>query len=395
MKLPITAAITFAAFLASPSTALAAIDNDAPKVLLQSSCTEAGTALDNCFEDMATLQDWIFNTRQRSALTPLLVEIGPGLFTTTQFTCSDSGYITLRGSGRQHTTIKSVGAYVISLVPECNLDVSELTIKSADITLGALNVGSSTGGAPGKTTWSNVDVISNTYGWTEGGCTDSTHYWFGSTITVGTGFGIARGYSSCSNSWFYGSEITARATANSNEAAALTIKGGEIHVYGGNLRAIAEPGITMPPADKGFVGGTVKGVVAVGVGFGGEVHIHGTGIDVISEQPNDIAAIIGWDDSFVHASESAYVMKTGAGGAKTRIRKYDNADIRAPHQWHASVTPPVIASTDGSDMAVETDCSASGCQTVGSDPHLLLYKSGCAGAGAGGPWFDVVTGACR
>ncbi|MGD8842216.1 MAG: hypothetical protein PVJ83_01970 [Gammaproteobacteria bacterium] len=342
---------------------------------------------------MSTLQNWIFGTRQRSATNPLLVEIGPGRFTTTQFTCSDSGYITLRGSGRQHTTIKSVGAYVISLVPQCNLDVSELTIEAADVTLGALNVASSIGGPGGKTTWSDVDVISKTYGWTESGCSDSTHYWFGSTITTRTGFNIARGYSSCSHTWFYGSEITSIATTSSGEAAALTIKGGEIHIYGGNLRAIAEPGVVMPPADKGFTAGVVEGLVAVGAGSSAEVHIHGTGIDVISEQPNDVAALIGWDDTLIHASESAYVMKTGAGGLKTRIRKYDNSDIRAPHQWHAASQPPGVVSVDGSDMAVETDCSSAGCQIAGTDPHLLLYKSRCAGAG--GPWFDVVTGACR
>lgn len=400
-KISIFTALSFISAVATPALSFAAIDDDAPKVLLQSSCTEAGVALNNCFEDMNVLQGWVDNTRVRSVDAPLLVEIGPGRFMVNTFTCSDSGHITLRGAGRKHTIIQASAGYALTIVPECNINVAELTIEdTSSVSLGAVNVGSSIGGEPGKTTWTNVDINSKTYGWTEAACTGANHYWFGSRINVTTGFGIARGYSTCSTTWFYGSEITVRATETiaggaAGEAVAIIAKGGgtELHFYGGNIRAISEMGVTLPPTEKASSPLAVKGLVGISAGPGDEVHIHGTGIDVISEEPNDIAAILGWNDSFVHASESAYAMKTGTGGKITRILKYGNADIRAPHQWHASTTPPDITSVDGSDLAVETDCSASGCQTVGSDPHLLLYKSGCTGAG--GPWFDVVTGACR
>lgn len=369
-----------------PVMAQATIEDDAQKVLLQTSCTVNGNILDNCFEDMNTMNTWIFNTRVRSKTNPLLVEIGPGLFYTSQFTCEDEGYITLRGSGRQHTTIKSNGGYTLALRPECNLDVENLRIEDRDpISLGAVNIGSSLGGAPGKTTWNNVDIDSKAYGWTESGCSGSTHYWFGSRINVRTGFGIARGYSTCSISWFYGSEITATATGGS-EAIAIIGKGGgnETHFYGGNLRVLAGDGINMQSAAKGDnSAGVVKGLVAVSAGPQDEIHIHGTGIDVISAEANNTAALLGWNDSFIHASESSYAMKTGAGGTKTRILPYSNTDIRAPHDWHQGTTAPDIVSVTGADNFVDIG---------GAFPVMYIYNSNCASSG--GPWSDL-SGQCR
>lgn len=365
----------------------AAIEDDAQKVLLQTSCTVNGKkVLDNCFEDMDTMNTWIFNTRVRSKTNPLLVEIGPGLFYTSQFTCSDEGHITLRGSGRQHTTIKSNGGYTMSLRSQCNLDVENLRIEDKDPTsLGAVNISPGTlGSTPGKTTWSNVDIDSKAYGWTESTCSESTHYWFGSTINVRTGIGIARGYSTCSISWFYGSEITATATGGT-EAIAIIGKGGgnETHFYGGNLRVLAGAGVNMQDAGKGFAAGIAKGLVAVSAGPQDEIHIHGTGIDVISAEANNTAALMGWNDSFIHASESSYALKTGAGGTQTRILPYGNADIRAPHDWHQGTIAPDILSVTGADNFIDTS---------GDFPVMYIYNSGCGLSG--GPWSNL-TGQCR
>jgi len=50
-------------------------------------------------------------------------------------------------------------------------------------------------------------------------------------------------------------------------------------------------------------------------------------------------------------------------------------------------------SETGQDMFVETDCGSGGdCSGGGSETHLMIYNSSCSTAG---PWFDVVTGACR
>ncbi len=369
-----------------PIVSHGAIETNAQKVLLQTSCTVNGSALDNCFEDMDTMHNWIFNTRVRSKTNPLLVEIGPGLFYTSQFSCQDDGYITLKGSGRQHTTIKSNGAYTMTLSPYCSLDVIDLRIEDrAGSSLGAININNTgSGTTAGKTTWSNVDVDSKAYGWTESACSDSTHYWFGSTINVRTGFNIARGYSTCSTSWFYGSEITATATGG-GEAIAIIGKGGgnETHFYGGNLRVLAGDGVNMQDAAKGSSPGIVKGLTAVSAGPGDEIHIHGTGIDVISAESNNTAALLGWDGSFIHASESSYALKTGAGGTITRILPYGNADIRAPHDWHQSTTAPNIVSVTGADNFVDIG---------GTYPDMFIYNSNCTLSG--GPWSNL-TGQCR
>ena len=69
--------------------------------------------------------------------------------------------------------------------------------------------------------------------------------------------------------------------------------------------------------------------------------------------------------------------------------------------WQSSAVPPsattetnVLRSSDGKDIFVETDCSATGnCSAGGNETHLMIYNE--AQCGAGNPWFDVVTGSCR
>jgi hypothetical protein len=369
--------------------AQAAIDPAAQVVYLRQSCVDNGLPLNNCFTTMSDLVDWITNIRIPQQTNPLLVEIGPGTFSG-DYICANGGYVTLQGSGRQNTTIGPGAAYAIELVDSCTLDVRDLTIKGGPLG-GIFHTG--TGG--GVTTWSNVDLISTAYGWTEGcttGTNTSKHYWFSSRIVTSTGQGIARAYSTCGENWFLGSEITAIATAG-NEAVALVTKSNETHenhVYGSVIRAIANAGVILPPAAPS-IPGTVKGLVAV-AGYGGTIHIHGTGIDVISTAGNQIAALIASNGAMIHANESSYNMSTGTGGKLTRILN-NGGDVRAPYLWEQNSQPPSIVSANGADMAVQTNCAASGCQTTGTETHLLIYNTSCTGSG--GPWFDVVTRACR
>jgi hypothetical protein len=122
--------------------------------------------------------------------------------------------------------------------------------------------------------------------------------------------------------------------------------------------------------------------------------MHGGGIDIISSPANAIAALVASGGGMIHANGVAYNMSTGTGGTITRIIKDTNSatHVHAPYLWEEHPNPPSIVSVNGADMAVENDCSAAGCQTTGTETHLLIYNDTCHN---NGPWFDVVTHECR
>lgn len=111
----------------------------------------------------------------------------------------------------------------------------------------------------------------------------------------------------------------------------------------------------------------------------------------------------------IHANGAAYNLKTG--GNKKIHRLINNTTspghIHAPYMWEPHTTPPVnagsttnlpgnpLVSLDGSDMAIETNCAATGCggTLTGTEPHILIYRSACTGTN--GPWWDVILKKCR
>jgi hypothetical protein len=65
----------------------------------------------------------------------------------------------------------------------------------------------------------------------------------------------------------------------------------------------------------------------------------------------------------------------------------------------AQTNPRIDESVDGQDLFVETDCAAGTCTAScgpggsGCEPHLMIRRKACEGAG--GPWWDTDTKACR
>jgi hypothetical protein len=342
----------------------AAIDSNAATVLLRTSCNENGATIDNCFDDLNTLNSWVWNTRYPSPTSPLKVDVGPGTFTGS-FTCNGSGFVTISGAGMGNTVIQN-GSSPISTTQCVNLVFSDMTLKNTGTLFGVRNAG-------GTTVWSNIEIIGLGYAWfdTPGGCSGApgTHYWFGSRITAETtASNSATAYfNACDKTWFYGSEITAKGTVGSSTP--LVAVGGEVHVYGSNIRAI--------PAD----GASMATVTAVTAANTAEIHIHGTGIDVISSAANNITALSAENGGSIHANESSYVMKTGSGGLVTRISN-SGGNIAAPYQWQVSATPPAINSLSGYDTVIYTG-------TGDGHPHLAVYDSSCAG-----DWYDINTSSC-
>ncbi|MEW6332068.1 MAG: hypothetical protein AB1560_11475 [Pseudomonadota bacterium] len=365
MRLPRVVSTVLACCSITLSSATYAVpDPSAPVVYLRTDCTEGGVSLVNCFTNMSSLITWISTTRQPSAANPLLVEIGPGTFG--RFSCANGGYTTLRGSGREKTVITN-GAEDSNAFNASNctqLEFSELTIKGTTSALHTMDwIGS------GTSTWSDVDIIGNAYGWYDGG---GTHYWFGSRIINKAGSGVSRAYLTSGENWFFGSVITAEAAKNVVDAVALEVRsGGEVHVYGGALRAVVA---------TSFAGASVN--AARTIGSDAEIHIHGTGIDVISTPANNIAALIATSGSMIHAAASAYNLSTGSGGTISRIVN-NGGHVHAPYFWEEHTTPPNIISVTGADRAVIT-------QTANGHPGIVVYDSTCASK-----WYDIGTQACH
>ncbi len=397
--------------LSYSSITSAAIDNAAAIVELRTSCNELNSTIDNCFTSLDSLNSWIQGTRTPDSSDPLAVRIGPGEFPGT-FVCVGNQHISLIGSGSSSTVLKkSTGlVQVMTLKDNCNLNVQDLKIDNIG-GLAAIKVDDqATSTFNILSTWSNVEVISTGYTWVEEHCdpaiTDSKHFWKGSKLTsvtrAGVPFPFAKAYVSCAENWFHATEITAIKNFPTNfpQATALLVLG-ETHVYGGVIRAIAGPGISgdeLPdPAPYASAAGP-QGLVGIYVaGSGADLHMHGAGIDVLSAENNNIAGILTESNARVHVMESAFNMSScgaspGCSGTLQRIASFGGT-IRSSFQWENGTEPPNISSQNGADTFVETDCAATGCQTIGGQPHMLIYSTECTGAG--GNWFDTVTGSCR
>jgi hypothetical protein len=128
-------AVTFLAVsMGCGSAVQAAVDSDASLVYLRSSCTVNGAGVDNCFTDLNTLNSWIWNTRLPSASQPLEVEIRAGTFAG-QFSCNNSGYVTLSGAGRDQTTITNA-SFPIATTGCTGLVFRQFTVENTATLLG-------------------------------------------------------------------------------------------------------------------------------------------------------------------------------------------------------------------------------------------------------------------
>ena len=376
-------------FFSFTATAATVIDNNAPIVSLRTTCTEAGGSvfINNCFTDVTTLNNWLRYTRKPNVSAPLLVEIGPGNFGGINFGCLAPvafSHVTFRGAGMKKTAI---GPLTIGL--ECteltfqDLTVTQYTPGGNGYAVTIVNTGTGI-----NTTWNGVFLDGN---WDEydSSCdpvinpaiNPGKHYWFHSRIN-------GKYNIKCDQSWFFGSEISGQ-TQNSGRGfyalIALDVASyGEAHIYGSNINAIFDTSIGPL---------TARRHVAVSASAGGKVHIHGTGIDVIGNGTGNIIALEVGAGGEIHANGAAYHMKQLPGGTKTRIQN-NGGVVHAPYVWEEDNKPPTgVSSQNGADMFVQTGCAANGCQNAGTETHLLIYNKNCTGAG--GPWFDVVTRACR
>lgn len=366
------------------------VDPGASVVKLRTSCTEGAApqvTLNNCFDSSADLNSWISATRQPVAASPLLVEVGAGAFGALSLSCSGWGHTTFIGAGRGNTTFSG------SSFSGC----TEMEFKHMTFDGGITSAGVRWSGQSStlRSRWEDVELIGRLYGWYEIGggstCSDAIkgnagqHYWLNSRIVGGKDgavFVFAYRDACGSENWFFASELVAQAPSSSvYEVNALNQDGiGDTHFYGSVIRTLADVAIGQNAGVFCEISAPRELVSAV-CASRGSVHIHGTGIDVISSVGNDVAALVVGAQASVHANETAYNLQPGSGGNVRRIRD-NGGTIKAPYLWEQQTTPPDIDSIDGADMAVVT--------TPGGTPSFVIYSDNCASK-----WYDVGAGACR
>lgn len=351
------------------NVALAAIDSSAPIVKLRLSCTENNISLDNCFSSVSDFTTWLANIRRPNSTTPLKVEIGPGTFTQPiSITCdpniNNTGYIYFEGAGNGQTILKSLTYSTPLSVKSC----TEMSFSHFAI-IGTKYAAIKWDGG-GNSKWIDINASSVARGWYEGACGTSkgTHYWYSSKLTATASVSVATTYrASCDESFFFGSEIDVVVPSGSffsTGGAVVTEASGIIHVYGSVLRAFIDGQHSVYAASANS----------------GEIHIHGTGIDVSSKTGANIAALAVSSGGMIHANASGYILQTT--GTKTRILN-NGGMIMAPYLWQEDMTPPDIISSHGSDQVVATN-------TADGHPHLMIYDTSCTSK-----WFDTVTRACN
>lgn len=331
---------------------------------------------------MSSLTLWMKDTRKPNAANPLRVDIGPGLFDedvaiNCNPTANYTGHTTFEGSGSRQTILNGYGSGSTS--PITVRSCTELNFSHLKITTGFYGGVLWKGG--GNSNWNDVEIIGNGRAWYEESCATARgkHYWFGSKLSATAVFSIAETYrATCDESWFYGSEVMVSIPTDAYPAsggAMLASGNGIIHIYGSALRTLINgPGSAA--------------AAAVGLtGVGGEIHIHGTGIDFTSQTGRDVVALNALNGGMIHANQTAYNPSTS--GTVTRVLN-NGGHIHAPYLWEHIPNPSTMQnyiSVDGADQATVI---------VNGYPHAAIYSAKCTiDTNNTAAWYDTVDKTCR
>lgn len=415
--------LAVAFLLAAVALPAAAVDPDADVILVRKDCT----GIANCFTTLQGALGWTWNTRVPDADSRLLIDLGPGKWYD-QFYCEGgvltappgAGYVTLRGAGRDASLILGHGGnpsggegglLSAAEIHNCtDLEFIDVGFESLDFTV--------YWSGPGTSTWTDVDIVNpgtggiGSVGWYEDLCNASgqkgLHYFFGSRIKVSgrkRAFGLVPAtayWSKCSESWFYGGEIHWEMNETSaNEGAAVFLNANsDFRAFGTAIRVTVPDGVIavgpltgVSVSDKGGFGGAPDGLPAI-------FHMHGGIISVNSNSGSYADAYgirVDGANALAHTPATAYAVNSSY--SVTRAETTNGGKFDAPFVWTTGSTPPKatgetggLASVNGQDMFVETDCGADGnCAGGGSETHLMIYNASCSPT----PWFDTATGACR
>lgn len=372
----------------------AAIDPVASSVLLRTSCSDgAGGTLNNCFTSPSALMGWINGTRRPTATDTLVVEIGPGTYQRIEWLCDPGeGHVSFRGAGRGRTVFNDTNILGNAMTfQNCeNLTFDSMTINAKFISV--------IWAGHGNATWTDVELVAGYATWYEtpqdrlaegSPCTDGVnneHKFFSSSLILkNPTIGALNYLNNCGVTWFFGSELVVDVPSTTWGGVGMGVKssgaGHEVHLYGSNIRLFSGDNSAM------------TGLVAFNANSGGQIHIHGTGIDVVSTKNIPITVLQATTNGAIHADESAYVLKTGAGGSVTRISN-NGGHVHAPYLWAH------VPDTDGNAATIDTNYfSVNGADqtfikvgTSDGHPHPAVYSDTCSAASR---WYDTVDKVCR
>ncbi len=407
----------------------------------------------DCFTTITSLNAWLWGQYPSnpsgpiprcsapSVSDPVLVDIGPGTFaqqigigsgllhcpegppTPVDQGSNDggptivrNGYVTVRGSGADQTTLQAEGQGVGMVSRFCTeITIEDLSIIS-DNSIGIYWYGG------GNSRWTNLFVKGELAGWYDGGppgnCSSGEkglHYWFSSRIESPKTTYKA----SCDESWIYGSDLVLTVNSDTPDKSNVLriFDEGDVRVFGSSVRVDASDLLT----DVDLYGVRVGTTYNFGLDDGnGTFHMHG-GIINVSAPNSNLATLTAIEVNrnagdvqgagLAHVVDTAFVLRSGPAntGEVRRValtpEDSPSSALRSPFLWPAGTTPPLdddLVSLTGYDQYVEIDCQSDGlCDETGKavrHPHLMIYDALCGNAapvGTGTPWFDTVTNRCR
>jgi hypothetical protein len=362
-----------------------------------------------CLNSMTTVNTWLWGQRKPSAAKPVLLDIGPGEFG--PFDCPAAtggnpanGYVTVRGSGRDTTTIRrasfAAGSGAVTLKSCQRMTFQDLNVSGNGVAVSWSGTGS--------TQWFNVGIEAQSvygffaYGWYDEQSTAPTprpvHYWFSTKVrTTGAVFANNGFLARASEHWFYGGEVESVLTSVANGAtvtnsAPVALDGlGEFRAFGSALRSRTD-----------IFCGTVT-AVGVQVAGSGHFHMHGGVINATATPDSGSCAtnmsatgLLFTGNDHVHTPGTAFIVRKNLNGVAARLQNTGTGTVESPYHWPPSADPPTITSLTGADLFVETDCAdapantASNCNGGGTETHLMVSSNSCASK-----WFDATQGTCR
>lgn len=404
MKYSVASFILVVLVIPASSTAGAqsSIDPMARVVELRASCAmPGGTTLDNCFETVADLTDWLWGGAAGSrasapnSLDQVVVHVGPGEFAQLECTGAMNGWVNFLGAGRTLTR------FVVDTPGVCDpaIEVVDCTgLSFQDLAAEGLGKGATWEGT-GSSIWQNVDLTADDRGVTacvpvtawydfNGGPagTNGSHWFWNMRFTARASLdqvgAIAFGTIAGEN-WIYGSDILLdyRGSVGGLLAAVYVNHIGSVRVFGSSVRAKASAQAVHVPL------GTYDALVALSAG-NSALHMHGGIVNVdasVNQTGINIANIHVYHTGFVHTPDTAFTVLGSAGGTTWRIKKDGpGAVIQSPFFWPPSTTPPDMLSVNGADMFMKTNAGPAGDQV-----RPFIYDDGCASN-----WRDATDATC-
>ncbi len=363
---------------------------DSQQLRLQTQCGN----LDNCFDNVASLLQWI-NEIRNPASAPLLIEAGPGEFF--DFRCEGAHNITLRGAGRDKTILSYRSNYRGAALSAANcrdMNIQDLTING-NASIGIWWVDG------GPATFHNIRVHNasqNSFDYCLGN-NQPVIRWFDTSFETALASAM---YAGCAQHWFFSSEMEQVVRGNLNpRAPSQTIRIesfgglGDVRLYGSSIRTTVAAGVSSGRVVSVYNYGTFHS-------HGGEIVTNAS----LADADVDVVAVYSADAQKTHIVETSFGLQAGGNGTATRITGFERdplsgnyglptaAQVTAPFQWGADTKPPAIQSLNGYDSFIETDCDSAGnCDGNGNLTHMMIYNQ--AACGATDPWFNATINRCR